>query len=102
MKRVHVFTKEDWLKIAKMIDTEYIDSDSFEFICKPTHYFLTTNKCDNASLIRCFTCHGHIIRITRVGPDTESWQEVHDKTYDRINIYLSAIDAHLIDPSLQP
>ena len=73
-------TKEDFYEIAKIIDNDFIGAKKF-FICqydnKYKRYDLTTNKCDEASLIRVYN-NG---TIERMSYDTEGFKKINQTTY---------------------
>lgn len=99
MKLTNVVTgklsKANWLRIACRIDGDFIGSDN-NFSCDktPEFYFLTTNLCDEASLIKVFVNNIYedgIIKIERLGFDTNGWEEIHSMTYKSVQEMLNRI-----------
>lgn len=83
---VYGLSNEQWLRIAGRIDNEFIGTDkTFRVDKQVGYYYLHTNKCDYSSLIRVYhNQEGFIEKITRLGEDTDSWQEIHPNTYAAI------------------
>lgn len=85
---------EDWFEIAKIIDFEFTPCrDSFTATMR-TCIVLTTNKCDDCSIVHCYQERGLITTIDRIGPDTQGWQEIHNATYYKIDNYLMSKGFH--------
>ena len=79
------FTQEQWRILATRIDNDYIGSEkTFTAERKNGYYYLTTNKCDSASIIKVFTNGTGIDKITILGEHTEGWDEIQNGTYGNI------------------
>lgn len=80
-----MITEEHLFKIAMIIDNDFIGCEE-TFTCEKhdRYYVLTTNKCDWSSIIRVYYECDEIVKITRNGYDTESFQEIHESTYEKI------------------
>lgn len=72
---------KDFFSIAKIIDNEYIGGEEY-FSSSRTldYYFLCSDKCDSASMIRVYD--NGIIK--RLGSDTEGYEEIQPPTYKRV------------------
>jgi len=78
--------EEDLFKIAKIIDNDYIGKrNTFNVTERKDYYYLSSGICDEASMIRVYFSG----KITRLGPDTGTWQEIHRETYKNVNNFLA-------------
>ncbi len=79
------FTQEQWRRLATQIDNEYIGSgNTFKAERKNGYYYLTTNRCDGASIIKVFTNGIGIPKIMILGEHTEGWEEIQKGTYEDV------------------
>lgn len=96
MKKINEFKKEDWFKLAVIVDKEYKGKeDVFEVINNKRHHTLSTDSVDNCNVIRVCFEDGLITKIVRIGPDVDSWTEVTQNTYERIRTGLD-IETNLL------
>ena len=87
-------SKEDWRRLAGRIDSTFFESEkTFQVDRLNGYYYLTTNACDDASLIKvyCQVNKQGIEKIERLGEDTDGWQEVHANTYNNVENFLKEI-----------
>lgn len=90
-EKLNKLKREDWYQIAKIIDTEYIGSKD-SFTCNYINYmnngfyYLTTNKCDDASMIKVYSD-----KICRLANDTNGYEEIQKQTYKNIDNYIKEI-----------
>lgn len=73
--------------VAKVVDNDFNGTiDTFTIKKRDNYFYLTTNRCDWASLIRVYFTKGErgISKVTRLCDDTDGWQEIQPETYDRI------------------
>ena len=85
---------ENWRKLALQIDNSFAGSEkTFSAERKIGYYYLSTNKCDDASFIRvyCEVGKSGIDKITILGEHTESWQEIHPNTYSNVEKFLNGL-----------
>lgn len=85
---------EDWRRLAIQIDNSFTGSEkTFSAERKIGYYFLSTNKCDDASFIRvyCEVWKSGIDKITILGEHTESWEEIHPNTYSNVEKFLNGL-----------
>lgn len=76
-------------KIAKIVDNEFIGTDkTFDAHKYDDHFNLSTNVCDNASMIRVYLQDDEVTKIERLGPDTEGWELIQPKTFERVVEFL--------------
>lgn len=69
-------------EIAKLIDGDYVGaSDTFTVKNNSDLIYITTDKCDDASMIKIYR-NGN---IKRLGPDTTGWVCLQPETIRRIN-----------------
>lgn len=81
--------KEHLFEIAKFIDNDFIGTDkTFTADRNSAGFYLTTNKCDNCSLVRVHISGDSIIKIERIADDVKTWKGLHINTIKRINEYL--------------
>ncbi len=86
-------TQEQWRILATRIDNNYIGSEkTFTAERKNGYYYLTTNKCDNASMIKVFTNVVGIYKITILGEHTEGWEEIQKGTYENVKRSLNGFN----------
>lgn len=79
------FTQEQWRILATRIDNEYIGSEkTFTVERKNGYYYLNTNRCDSAGMIKVYTNGIGIEKITILGEHTEGWDEIQKGTYENI------------------
>jgi len=82
-------------QIAKIIDNEYIGKEKtftanrIDF----TYWYLTTNFCDSASLIRVYEKNNKVSTIHVNGEYTDGWQDIHPKTWAKVSQYLSSLNS---------
>lgn len=92
IRLVNVFelTQKDWLKLAKCIDNNFIGSEkSFTATRYRDFYNLNTNRCDDCSVVRVYYIGNYVTKITRLADDVETWAEIHQDTYKRIEFKFS-------------
>lgn len=91
-----LLTTEMWLKIAKLIDNDFIGSED-TFTCNritrndKSYNYLTTNKCDYTSCIRVFSDMENITSIQRISEDTIGYEKVSDFTLQKIKMYIGSL-----------
>lgn len=86
-------SEDELFEIAKIIDNEFIGTRrTFSAKQFKNYWYLSTNKCDEASFIKVWDTNNKISSILRLGPDTESWDELHPGTWARIEKYLSTLN----------
>lgn len=79
------FTQEQWRILATRIDNEYIGSEkTFTAVRKNGYYYLNTNRCDSAGMIKVYSNGIGIDKITILGEHTEGWDEIQKGTYGNI------------------
>lgn len=87
-------TKSDYLtffyEVAKIIDNDFIGSlDSFSVKSIGNGFlYLDTNKCDSCSEVRVKFAGDEIDLIERLGPNTDGWQQIHEKTMERVTEFI--------------
>lgn len=75
------FTRNDFYEIAKIVDSNFIGSlNAFSYNYNKGCYYITTNKCDNSSILEFYE-NGKVLRL---GEDTDGFQEIHSDTYNNI------------------
>lgn len=83
--KINPLSKDDFYEIACIIDNEFRGSQKQFSACRLINRFhLTTNQCDWASLINVYHNGIHITSIQQIADDTDSWQEIHPSTVNRI------------------
>lgn len=89
-------SSDDWRRLAGHIDNGFFNSEkTFAAKRKNGYYYLTTNKCDDVSLVKVYCEIGvaGIDKIERLGEDTEGWQEIKPKTYKSVEKFLTGIQS---------
>ena len=78
---LHSITDKDFFSIAKIIDNCFIGTfDTFSCAYINGKYYLTTNRCDEASCIRIYDDG----KIERIAGDTDGYEEIQKTTYENI------------------
>lgn len=91
-------SSDDWRRLAGHIDNGFLGSEkTFSAERRNRYYYLTTNTCDDVSMVRVYCQIGvaGIDKIERLGEDTEGWQEIHPNTYKRVEKFLNGMQSHI-------
>lgn len=86
--------RDNWFRIAMIIDTDFVDSEKtfrYDYFSRSQYFLLDSGRCDNSSIIRVYINHYMVSQITRIGPDTESYQEIHKNTMENVQKYLTSL-----------
>lgn len=89
-------TSDDLRRLAGHIDTGFFASEeTFSAERKIGYYYLSTNKCDDVSIVKVYCQIGveGIFKIERIGEDTEGWQEIHPSTYKSVEKFLNGMQS---------
>jgi hypothetical protein len=92
--KLRKLTQEQWLRLAVIIDTDFIGSEkTFTAEKINGYYYLTTNKCDHASTIKVFEPDllGNY-RIIRDAEDTDGYKEISLYIYKKVVEYLKQLE----------
>ena len=84
----------EWIRLAGHIDNGFFGSEkTFSAERKNGYYYLNTNKCDDASMVRVYCQIGAegIDKIERLGEDTDGWQEINPNTYKSLEKFLNGM-----------
>lgn len=86
-------TEDQLFEIAKIIDNEYRGCRStFTATRKVGYWYLSTNKCDWAFLIKVFETNNKISSIKVIGDQTDGWDDIQPATWSRIEKYLNSLN----------
>lgn len=81
--------KDIFYAIANIIDNDF--AGSFEtFTCERRigYHLLSTNRCDEASMIRIYNDFNTVFKIERSGPDTDGYEDIQSFTKQKISLFL--------------
>lgn len=85
MKKVSELSKEDWFKLAAIVDPGYKGKeDVFNMAVRTRYFTLSTKTADKCNVIRVCFEDDRITKIVRIGSDTSEWTEVSGSIYSQI------------------
>lgn len=85
MNIVSELSKEDWFKLAAIVDPGYKGKeDVFNVAIRASHFTLSTEIADQCNVIRVCFEDDRITKIVRIGSDTSDWTEIPGSAYSQI------------------
>jgi len=85
--------KETFYEIAKLVDNDFIGSEkTFTYSRFIGYALLSTNRCDEASMIRVYTDRVTVFKIERNGPDTDGYESIQEFTKKKVRHFLDSIN----------
>lgn len=89
IKEIDKLEIKHFYEIAKIVDSEFIGSiKSFTAERNKDYYYLTTNKCDNASFIKVYFNNGLLTEIMSLHEDTNGYELICQTSLNSVNKYL--------------